>query len=80
MSAKEKLLERVGNLSEEEADKALRLLDERDDPVAAAFRNAPHDDEPFTEADAAAIAEGEADIAAGRTVSHEELKRELGIE
>ena len=76
MTAKEKLLERVTRLSEAEAEETLRLLE---DPVIAAFRDAPEDDEPWTEEDEAAAGEADADFAAGRTVSHEEIKREFGI-
>jgi hypothetical protein len=80
MTAKEKLIERVTKLSEAEADETLRLLDLRADPVVVAFRDAPEDDEPWTEADEAAVAEADVDFAAGRTVAHEEIKREFGIE
>jgi len=45
--------------------------------VIVAFRDAPVDDEPWTEQDEAAAAEGRADIAAGRTVSLDEAMREL---
>jgi len=76
VTAKEKLLERVGQLSEAEAEATLRIFD---DPVLKAFREAPEDDEPFTEADEAAVAEADADFAAGRVVSHEEIKREFDI-
>lgn len=72
MTAKEKLRERVEALSEKEAAEALALLDRRIDPVIAAFRGASVDDEPWTEADEAAAAEGRADLAAGRTVSLDE--------
>lgn len=76
MTAKEKLRERVEALSEEEAGEALRLLDMRVDPVIAAFRDAPADDEPWTEEDEAAAAEGRADLAAGRTISLDEALRD----
>lgn len=76
MTAKEQLRERVETLSEEEAGEALRLLDLRVDPVIAAFRDAPSDDEPWTEEDEVAAAEGRADLAAGRTVSLDEAMRE----
>ena len=70
MTAKEKLRAAVEALSEEEAGDALRLLERRDEaPVIAAFRDAPEDDE-------AAVAEGRADLAAGRTVSLDEAMRE----
>jgi hypothetical protein len=78
MTAKEKLRERIEALSEEEAAEALRLLDEREDPVLHAFRDAPVDDEPWTEEDEAAAAEGRADLAAGRTALLDEAMRELG--
>lgn len=77
MTAKEKLRERVEALTEAEAGEALRLLDMRADPVIAAFRDAPADDEPWTEEDEVAAAEGRADIAAGHTVSLDEALREF---
>lgn len=76
MAAKEKLRERVDALSAEEADEALRLLDMRVDPLTAAFRDARADDEPWTEEDEAAAAEGRADLAAGRTISLDEALRD----
>jgi hypothetical protein len=76
MTAKEKLRERVETLSEEEAGEALRLLDMRADVVVAAFRDAPADDEPWTEEDEVAAAEGRSDLAAGRTVSLDDALRE----
>ena len=77
MTAKEQLLERVRALSEAEAAETLALLDQRD-PVARAFANALLDDEPWTDADETAAAEGRADLAADRTVSLDEAMRELG--
>lgn len=38
----------------------------------------PEDDEPLTAAEREALAESDADIAAGRTVSFEEIKRQIG--
>jgi hypothetical protein len=73
MTAKERLQERVDALSENEAADALWLLDLLLDPVIAAFRDAPADDEPWTAEDEAAAAEGRADVAAGRTVSLDSL-------
>lgn len=44
-----------------------------------ALAAAPEDDEPWTRSDEAAIAEVEADRAAGASpISHEEIKREFG--
>jgi hypothetical protein len=76
MTAKEKLRERVEALSEEEAGEALRLLDLRADPVIAAFRDAPADDEPWTEDDETAAAEGRADLADGHSASLDEALQE----
>ena len=47
------------------------------DPVLFAFLTAPIDDEEWTEEELAAIAEGEADLAAGRTYSLEEARARL---
>ena len=49
------------------------------DPVWEMFKNAPLDDEPLTEADKQAIKEANEDFAAGRFITHEELKKELGL-
>ena len=77
MTAKDQLRQRVEAFSEDEAAEALRLLDLRNDPVVVAFRDAPLDDEPFTEEDEAAVAEARADVAAARTVPLDEAMREL---
>lgn len=77
MTAKQQLRQRIEAFSEDEASEALRLLDLRTDPVIAAFRDAPLDDELFTPDDEAAAGEGRADIAAGRTVSLEQALAEL---
>jgi hypothetical protein len=79
MTTKERLHQFVDELSELEADDALRILIERhEDPVIAAFRDAPEDDEPWTDEDEAAAAEGRADIAAGQTVSQAEMLQKYG--
>lgn len=59
-------------LPESEIEPVLELIASRredEDPVTAAFRDAPQDNEPWTDEDEAAATEGRADIAAGRTVS-----------
>jgi hypothetical protein len=48
------------------------------DPVASMLDHAPLDDEPLTAEEREALAESDADLAAGRTVSLDQLKRELG--
>jgi len=75
MTAKEKLLERVTRLSEDEAEETLRLLE---DPVVTAFRDAPEDDEPWTAEDERAVREADEDPAP--SIPLEEIKREFGIE
>lgn len=72
-------MEQVANLSEAEADETLRLLDLRADPVVVAFRDAPEDDEPWTAEDEAAVAEGDADLAAGRATSLEDIGRKYDV-
>lgn len=77
-TTKERLHKLVDELSEPEAKHALRLV--REDPVIAAFRDATEDDEPWTEEDEAAMAEVEADRAAGvPDVPFEEIKRKYGL-
>ena len=58
------------------------MLEERlskHDPVLRAFLNAPEDDEPESEEERAAVEEAYEDIARGEVLSHEELKRKLGL-
>jgi hypothetical protein len=79
MTTKERLHKLVDELSEAEAERALALVEgDREDPVIAAFHDAPEDDEPFTAEDEAALKEADEDIAAGRTVSHGEMLRRFG--
>ena len=77
MTTKERLHELVDELSEREAAEALRYFAERhDDPVTAAFRDAPADDEAVTPADERALAEVRADRAAGTArISYTEIMR-----
>ena len=49
------------------------------DPVLESREDTPWDDEPLTADDKKAIAEANADYAAGRVVSQEELRQELDI-
>jgi hypothetical protein len=49
------------------------------DPLIRKMVEAPYDDEPLTEEDIAALDEAWEDVAAGRLVSDEEVKRELGL-
>jgi hypothetical protein len=81
MTTKERLHALVDELSEPAAKRALRLVEkEHADPVIAAFRDAPEDDEPWTKEDEAAMAEVRADDAAGvPAIPLEEIERELGM-
>lgn len=80
MTTRERLHKLVDELSEQEADDALRYIAQRrEDPVIAAFRDAPEDDEPVTAADEEALAEVQADRVAGvLRISYAEMKRKHG--
>ena len=80
MTAKEQLRERVEMLTEDEAAEALRLLDQRSDPLTVLLDSAPLDDEPFSEEEEAAVQIAREEIARGETVSLEELRAELDAE
>lgn len=77
MTAKQLLRERIETLSEREAERTLRLLDDIRDPLTVMLDDAPIDDEPVTPEEEAAVAEANADIAAGRTVPFDEVLREF---
>ena len=69
----------VDKLPEAEVDSTLRLVEtQRHDPLLQALANAPVDGEPWTEDDEAAVLESRADLAAGRTLSHEEMLSKHG--
>ncbi len=63
----------IGRLLKDAVDIAI------DAPVQRALANAPLDDEPETEDERQAAAEADADFKAGRSMSTDELKRELGL-
>jgi hypothetical protein len=79
-ATKKRLHTLIDQLDETEAKRALTLLEkEREDPMIAAFRDAPEDDEPWTEEDEAAMAEVEADRAAGvPVIPMEQVMRRFG--
>lgn len=80
MTAKEQLRRAVEELSEAEAAEALEILASsgKRDPVIEFLDNAPIDDEPETEEERLAVAEGMEALRRGDTISFDELKRELG--
>jgi hypothetical protein len=68
----------VDELDDDAAREALAYLRTLSLPVFV--RDAPVDDELETDEERAAVAEVREDLAAGRAVSHEQIRRELGIE
>lgn len=78
---RDRLHELVDTLGERDLDTAGRLLAAlaAGDPVGLSLALAPADDEPTTEADLVALDEAYADLRAGRTLTTEELRRELGV-
>lgn len=80
MTVKERLIKVVEEMPDDEAEATLRrICARRDDPFLRYLDAAPIDDEPLTPEEEQAIAAGRADFAAGRVVSFDELKRELGL-
>ena len=74
MTTREKAHKLLDELSDSEIEPVVEfIVSQREDPVAAAFRDAPEEDEEITAEEEAAAAGGRADIEAGRTVSHEEM-------
>jgi len=54
------------------------LLSKTGDPLLRAFLYAPEDDEPLDEEDLAHLEEAERDLAEGRVMAWEDIKKELG--
>lgn len=71
----------MDELSDDEAERALGFVEsEHEDPVIAAFRDAPEDDEPLSDEDEAAISEAQAERAAGEPlIPFAEIKRKYGL-
>lgn len=81
-STRERLRLLVDQLPDSELHAAQRFLEfvhEHGDPLLHMLMNAPEDDEPVTEEEEAAVREALEDVAGGRVVTMEELKRELGF-
>jgi predicted transcriptional regulator len=76
MTVKEALHQIIDEMPQVQAD---RLLETLEDPVARSLALAPIDDEPETEEEKAAVAEGIAALERGEFVTTEELRRELGL-
>ncbi len=79
MATRENLMRAVLDLPEEGIDPTLDFIASRyQDPVLRLLDNAPDEDEEITAEEEAAVAEGRADIAAGRVLSHEDMLRKYG--
>ncbi len=76
MTTKEALHRLIDELPDDQAE---RLFSGILDPVLKARALAPIDDEPETPDEAAAVAEGIADLDRGDVLTTEQLRRELGI-
>ena len=73
------LLPSAGNLIVFETAGRLLAALAAGDPVGLSLALAPADDEPATDDDIAALDEAYEDLRAGRTLTTEELRRELGL-
>jgi predicted transcriptional regulator len=78
VTVKEQLYARIEEMSDSEAETLLRIANRRaDDPLTRLWDDAPADDEPWTDADETAVAEGDADITAGEVADLDEVRRDL---
>jgi hypothetical protein len=70
----------IDRIPEDELPAAKRFLEYlATSPAYRAALSAPPDDEPVTEADAAAIAQARQEVQAGKVVTHREVLREFGL-
>ncbi len=80
---REKLYRLVDQIPEGEVRTAERFLEylasRDDDPLVRALMNAPDMDEPLSEEDREALEEGRRALEAGEVVSHEELRKAIGL-
>lgn len=71
----------IDRLPDQQLSALVGLLETIVDPVAAALRNAPIDDEPETEEEKRAVAEAEDWLKRnGKGIPHTEAMRRLGLE
>lgn len=82
MSDRDHARELIDRLPDAQVSALVGLLETMVDPVAAALRNAPSDDEPETEDEKQAVAEARDWLArrGGKGIPHEEAMRRLGLE
>ena len=82
MSPRESLHTLVDKLPEIDIPTAVRILEALSltpDPVARSLETAPIDDEPDNDDFDGGLTEARREAAEGRLLSHEEVKRELGL-
>jgi len=79
MTTKESLYRLIDAIPAKDLDTAHRALEPLTDPVLLALANAPLDDEPETDEEREAVAEGRAALARGDSMSLEDVRRELGL-
>lgn len=83
MTIRDTLHRLVDELPESEVSAAERYLEylsvARNDPFLRALMHAPLDDEPETDEERAAVAQGRAALDRGDVVSDEGLRRDLGL-
>jgi predicted transcriptional regulator len=80
--AKERPYRLIDRIPEDEvhtAERFLEYLASSEDPLLRALMNAPEDDEPLSDADREALEEGRRALEAGDVVSHEELRKAIGL-
>jgi len=82
MSDREHAHELIDRLPEAQISALVGLLETIVDPVAAALRNAPIDDEPESEEEKQSVAETREWLAsrAGKGIPHDKAMRRLGLE
>lgn len=81
MTTKERLHKLVDELSEQEAEAALVIVERRrDDPMLHALASAPHDDEASGADEDASVAEAFAAYSGGKAVSSEQLRTDLDLD
>lgn len=82
VKARERLYRLVDRIPEDEvhaAERYLEYLAMRGDPLVRALMDAPASDEPLTDADREALADGRRSLEDGDVLTDEELRAELGI-
>lgn len=70
----------VDQLPDDQVEPAIRLLrdlEAKADPLIRLLREAPEDDEELSADDLVALEEARADMAAGRVLTHDQVRRRL---